>query len=253
LKIGCLLSVREKATRLPGKVLLDIAGKPVTAWLLSRLSMANEIDQVILSTSTHEDDAVLETLAITESFASYRGSEDDKLKRYYDTALAYELDAVVIVDGDDPFCFPEVVDRVALELRSNMFDCVYVSGLPLGAASTGLTVAALRKVLEIKDEEDTEVWGGYFINSGKFDSKEIKIEEKIYQHPEIRLTLDYQEDYEFITKVIEKLRYRKDFSSEELMRLLVVDNPELVAINADAQKRYEAHIQNAAPVKFKEV
>jgi spore coat polysaccharide biosynthesis protein SpsF (cytidylyltransferase family) len=251
LKIGCLLSVREKATRLPQKVLLNVAGKPLTARLLERLAMASDVDQVILSTSTNPDDEVLARLAEREGFAVFRGSEDDKLDRYFHTAKHYGLDAVIIVDGDDPFCFPEGMDMVAGVLRHNDAECVYLSGLPVGAASTGLTTDALRRVLKMKDERDTEVWGGYFIGSGCFRSEEIRIDDPLLRHPEIRLTLDYQEDYDFITKVVQALGNRMDFSSHELMDLLVNRQPELVAINAAAQERYENHLQKCAPVKFK--
>ncbi len=252
MKIGCLLSVREKATRLPKKVLLDVAGKPLTARLLERLAMAKGVDQVILSTSVHADDAVLADLAAAEGFAAFRGSEDDKLDRYYQTALHYGLDAVVIVDGDDPFCFPEGIDLVAAALREGDADCVYLSGLPLGAASTGLTTDALRRVLALKDESDTEVWGGYFIGSGRFKSREIRVDEPLLNHPEIRLTLDYQEDYELVTRVVEAFGQRTDFTSRELMELLVNRQPQLATLNLEAQKRYESHLQKCAPVKFKD-
>ena len=252
MKIGCLLSVREKATRLPKKVLLDVAGKPLTARLLERLSMAKCVDQVILSTSVHPDDQILADLAQKECFASFRGSEEDKLDRYYQTALHYGLDAVVIVDGDDPFCFPEAIDLVAGALREGGADCVYLSGLPLGAASTGLTTDALRRVLELKDECDTEVWGGYFIGSGRFKSREIRVSDPLLNHPEIRLTLDYEEDYELVTRIVEAFGNRTDFTSRELMELLVNLQPELAGINKEAQKRYESHLQKCAPVKFKD-
>lgn len=251
MKIGCLLSVREKATRLPKKVLLDVAGKPLTARLLERLAMAKNVDKVILSTSTHADDKILADLAEKEGFAFFRGNEEDKLDRYYHTAMQYGLDAVVIVDGDDPFCFPETIDMVAAALREGGSDCVYLSGLPLGAAATGLTTDALRRVLELKDERDTEVWGGYFIGSGLFKSREIRIDDPLLNHPEIRLTLDYQEDYDLVTAAVRALGNRTDFTSYELMDLLVNRQPELVKINAEAQKRYESHLQKCAPVKFK--
>lgn len=252
MKIGCLLSVREKATRLPKKVLLDMGGKPLTARLLERLAMAKGVDQVILSTSAHPDDKVLVDIASKEGFAAFCGSEEDKLDRYYQTALYYGLDAVVIVDGDDPFCFPEGIDLVVAALRDDDADCVYLSGLPLGAASTGLTTDALRRVLKIKDERDTEVWGGYFIGSGRFKSREIRVDDPLLNHPEIRLTLDYQEDYELVTRVVEAFGDRTNFSSRELMDLLVNQQPELANINTAAQKRYVSHLQKCAPVKFKD-
>ncbi len=253
MKIGCLLSVREKATRLPGKVLLDVAGKPLTARLLERLAMAQNIDSVILSTSTNPNDEVLVRLAEQEKFEYYQGSEDDKLDRYFHTAKHYGLDAVIIVDGDDPFCFPEGIDMVASALREKNKDCVYITGLPLGAASTGLTTDALNRVLKMKAECDTEVWGGYFIGSGRFSSHEIRIDDPLLSHPEIRLTLDYQEDYDLIKMVVKAFDNRMNFSSRELMDLLVNRNPELADINAAAQARYESHIQKCASVKFKEM
>lgn len=251
MKIGCLLSVREKATRLPGKVLLDVAGKPLTARLLERLTMARDIDQVILSTSIHPDDEVLTLLAKTNGFAAFRGSEEDKLDRYFQTASHYKLDAVIIVDGDDPLCFPEAIDMIAAVLRQGSTDCVYITGLPLGAAATGLTKAALTSVLKIKDERDTEVWGGYFIGSGRFRSHEIVIDDPLLRHPEIRLTLDYQEDYDLLTQIVAAFGNKTNFSSRDLMDLLVNRKPELAKINAAAQERYQMHLQKCAPVKFK--
>ena len=251
MKIGCLLSVREKATRLPKKVLLDLVGEPVTAKLLKRLQQAEGIDKVILSTSTHQDDEVLVKLAEAMGVDAFQGSEDDKLQRYYDTAMAFSLDGVVIVDGDDPLCFPEAISTVARELRSSEVDCVYMTGLPLGAAATALSTKALKKVLEIKAESDTEVWGGYFIGSGFFNTKEITLPDPLLNHPELRLTLDYQEDFDLIKSVYQEFNGRDDFTSYEVMDLLINKKPDLANINASAQEKYEQHINSAAPVRFK--
>jgi spore coat polysaccharide biosynthesis protein SpsF (cytidylyltransferase family) len=90
--------------------------------------MAKSIDKVILATSTHPDDQILADLAEKEGFLLFRGSEDDKLDRYHQAAIEYGLDAVIVVDGDDPLCFPEGVDIVAAALREGGADCVYLSG-----------------------------------------------------------------------------------------------------------------------------
>ena len=197
MNIGCLLSAREKSKRLPKKVILDLDGDPLILRLLKRLSLAQNIDKVILSTSVNEDDKVLVEIAKNNGYEYFCGSEDDKLDRYFQTAKKFDLDGVVIVDGDDLFCFPEYIDIVAKYLRSNQYDCIYIDGLPVGAASTGLTKTALKKVLEIKDEQDTEVWGGYFINSGRFNSKKIIVSDQLFNKPDLRLTIDYEEDFLF--------------------------------------------------------
>lgn len=253
MKIGCLLSVREKATRLPKKVLLDVAGRSITECLLKRLTMAKEVDSIILSTSTHPDDRILTDIAKESGFEYFRGNLEDKLDRYYHTAIEYDLDGVIIVDGDDLLCFPECIDLLARFLREDEYDCLYFDGLPLGAASTALTTAALKKVLSLKCEKDTEVWGGYFIGSGFFRTKKIQTENELWRHPEMRLTMDYQEDYEFLLAVISEMSNRLDFTSNELMDMLVNKKPHLCDINRHAQMRYMNHIRKAAPVKFKEL
>ena len=74
----------------------------------------------------------------------------------------------------------------------------------------------------------------------------------LLNHPEIRLTLDYQEDYDFIRRTIEALGNRVDFTSNELMELLINIQPELQLINFKAQKKYEVHLKEATPVRFKD-
>jgi spore coat polysaccharide biosynthesis protein SpsF len=250
MKIGCLLSVREKATRLPKKALLDILGMPLTTCLLKRLCLAQKTDAIILTTSTNPADDILETLANQSGFANFRGSELDKLDRYYRTAIQFGLDAVIIVDGDDLLCFPEGIDHIAQLLKQNLYDCISLTGLPLGAASTGLTTEALAKVLDVKAEEDTEVWGGYFMGSGFFKTHTTTLENAILQHPNIRLTLDYPEDYTLLTAIFNAMG-RIDFTSHELMDLLVHQQPHLTSINQSAQQKYLTHLSKAAKVSFR--
>ena len=254
MRIGCLLSVRDKATRLPNKVFLDLAGMPLIIWLLNRLKKkCNEIVDVVVSTSTHPNDKKLVDLAHSAGFKSFCGSEQDKLSRYLNTAEYYNFDVVIIVDGDDPFCFPEGVDAISLEMKGDStIDCAYISGLPVGAGCVGLSIGALRKIMSIKDEIDTEVWGGYFIGSGYFNVKQIRLDNPFLSDESIRLTVDYLDDYKFTQEVIKGLNNSFEFSSAELMELLINKNPELRSINSDAQALYEAHLGLAAPVKFKD-
>lgn len=248
MKIGCLLSIREKATRLPKKALLEILGIPATTCLLKRLCLAQDVDQIVLSTSTHPDDTILVTLALQNGFNVFRGSELDKLDRYYQTAVHFGFDAVIIVDGDDILCFPEGIDAIANVLRQNKYDCISLANLPVGAAATGLTTQALKKVLEIKDEEDTEVWGGYFIGSGFFKTHVMTLS-PIFQHPNIRLTLDYPEDYTLLSAIFNEMR-DINFTSRALMNLLVSQQPSLTLINANAHEKYLEHLARSTKVKF---
>lgn len=252
MKIGCLLSVREKAKRLPNKVMLDINGKPLTYQLINRLRLAKSVDTIILSTSVHKDDQVLVQVAKEAKIPWFCGHEEDKLDRYYHTALKFGLDAMVIVDGDDLFCFPEGIDWVCAELKTNKYGFVNLRGLPLGAASTGITVTALKKVLDIKDSINTEVWGGYFLNSNCCEIKTINIDDPLLNHENVRLTMDYEEDYLFTKEISKYFSSEFNFSSYELMDLLINKHPELVKINQVAQQKYMVHLEKSTEVKFKE-
>jgi spore coat polysaccharide biosynthesis protein SpsF (cytidylyltransferase family) len=253
MKIACLLSARCKATRLPGKSTIDILGKPLTLQLLNRLSKAHGICDVILSTSTHPDDEEIIKIAKDNGYKFFAGSEDDKLDRYYHTAKKFGLDGIIVVDGDDLFCFIESIEAISLELKEDNFDCITTKNLPLGASGTGLTTKALEKVLKIKDGTNTEVWGGYFFDNQHFNSKLISLNDPLLEHNNVRLTLDYDEDYRFSISALKELKSGIDFSSHELMDLLINKKPELQLINTKAQVMYEAHLEKSTEVKFKDV
>lgn len=251
MKTGLLISIRNKSKRFPGKVLKEFHGQTVTEHLIDRMKTAKLVDAVIIATSPDPRDAVFDGMARKKGIGVFKGSKEDKLKRYLDCASAFGLDAVIIVDGDDVLCFPEFAEKTAARLREGGCEVVFTKDLPLGAASSGLTKEALEKVMEMKDEQDTEVWGGYF-TTGAFKVCYIEPAEEIFRHPEIRMTLDYEEDYEFFKAVFDELYPETPaFTSRGLMELLTRGKPGLNRLTVEAQKKYEANIVKATPVKFK--
>lgn len=251
MKIGCLLSIRNKATRLPGKVLHEISGRPIFLQLLERLSRSNEIDELIVSTSKNDNDSILADIAENNGYLVYRGSEEDKLKRYYDTMKFHGLDCAIIVDGDDPFCFIEGIDALCREFRETNVDALFLSEVPLGAGSNGFRMGALEKVLKHKIPEDTEVWGGYFLSNPLLTCKHLRLDMLQLREfsEDIRLTVDYSEDMLLVEKIYEHFG-NNDFSSSDLMYFLNVERPELKKLNISAQAKYERHISEASPVVF---
>lgn len=249
-KRAIFLSIREKATRLPKKVLLSLKGKTITEHLIDRLRLAKLSDEVIMTTSTHPDDGVLAELAAKAEISCFRGSEDDKLDRYLEAAKTYGVDFMVIVDGDDPFCDPIYIDRVIVKHLETGADFVYCEGLPLGAASSGFTRQALEKVCQIKTQNDTEVWGGYFLKTGLFRVAKVQAREPSLRRPEVRMTLDYEEDFHFFKEVFEALYVPgKVFSLEEVMKLLE-RRPEIIQINQGVQKLYEENLARHTQISF---
>lgn len=251
-KIGLVLSIREKSSRFPGKVLKEIKNKTTTEHLLLRMKETNNFDHIIIGTSDDPRDKVFKEIAKKCDVDFFFGDQDDKLLRYKQICDEFNLYGVVIVDGDDILCFPEVMDDNATLLKNNNYDVIFWKNLPLGASSSALTNNALSKVLEIKSESDTEVWGGYFTKSNMFDVHYASSKNDLYNHPEIRMTMDYQEDYDFLCEVFDRIYVKNiPFSSQDLMDLLVNKEPSLNDITILAQKKYEDNIAKATSVKFK--
>jgi spore coat polysaccharide biosynthesis protein SpsF len=252
MKSAIFITVRMKSSRLPGKALLEIKGKPAIGHLIDYLKQAKAPDLIVLCTSTHPDDAVLAGVARDSGIECFRGSEDDKLDRYLNAAKKYGVDFIIVTHGDSVIYDPQIIDAVNRLYRLTDADYITCTGLPLGTSPQGIKFEALERVCQIKDETDTEVWEGYFTNAGLFKVEYLEVEEEL-RHPEIRMTLDYAEDYEFFKEIFSRLYSPgKVFSLRDVISLLG-DNPQLMDINRNAQAAYLEYLKKSAPVKFKDL
>ena len=251
MKSAIFIGVRMKSTRLPQKALLDIKGKPVIAHLIDRLKLAKEPQLIVLCTSVNPEDTPLVDIALKNDIEYFRGSEDDKLDRYLKAAYKYGVDFIIITEGDNVFFDPVIIDRIIRRYRESGADYISCKGLPLGTTPHGVKVEALKRVVEMKSESDTEIWGGYFTDTGVFNVEYLEIEPEL-QHPEMRLTMDYPQDYELFKIIYDRL-YSKDhiFSLRDIVSLLV-NNPEIMSINSKEREAYLEHLKKSASMKLKE-
>ncbi len=251
MKTAIFISVRNKSTRLPGKALLQIKGRTMIEHLIDRLKLAKLPNLIVLCTSTNSQDDSLAEIAEKNSIEYFRGSEDDVLYRYLKAGDKFNVDFAVIALGDATFVDPEYIDKTIEFFKETDADFIKIPELPIGTFTYGLKIEAVRKVCEMKDATDTEVWGGYFAHQG-FDVRDLKVEEKELRHPEIRLVVDYPDDFELIKEIYKRL-YQEDkiISLKEVTELLEA-HPELLEINRKAQEMYEENIKKAPAAKFKE-
>jgi len=252
MKTAVFIPVRTQSTRLPKKALLKIKGKPVIEHLIERVKLAKLPDMIVLCTTTNPSDMVLIHIAQRNGIEYFRGSEKDIVDRHLNAALKYDVDFIVNVDGDDIFCDPEYVDKIVKLFMKTHADFIKFEGLPLGASPIGIKVDALKKVHQIKDTKVTETgWGTYFIETGLFKVEYPDVKDHGLRHPEIRMTLDYPEDYKFFKAVFNELyRPGKVFTLKEILALLR-RKPHIVEINKHLQKKYAEHIQKHSEVKLK--
>jgi spore coat polysaccharide biosynthesis protein SpsF len=242
MKTGLLLSVREKATRLPGKVLKPLGDGNVTEFLLRRLQSVGNAQAVILATSVDPRDSVLADLAERMGAIAFRGSEDDKLLRYRDAARAHDLDFAVIVDGDDPFVSTTHIERLIDAQQTDPVDFIVCDGLPLGATGFGVSREGLERICDMKQENNTEIWGHLFTENPEFRSASLDETDPLLNRPDVRMTLDYPEDYDFFSAVIDGLTAAGCTTEFEQIMSFLDTHPEVVAINAEVAKKYEAHL-----------
>lgn len=235
------LSVRDKASRLPGKTKLAFHGDYLIGHLMQRLQQSQRVGHFVLTTSTHTDDAWLCNCAAEHGWESFCGSEDDKLLRYYDAAQKYGVEFIVVVDGDDILCAYECVDEILGRYAKNPYDYIVFEGLPVGVTGFGVKISALQTILSYKKESDTEIWGSYLTENPNFKSCIISAP-ATWSRPDWRMTLDYPEDLDFFTAVFAALYHPTTlFSLNDLIQFLDA-HPEIVAINQKMGQQYQQNL-----------
>ena len=111
-----IIQARMASSRLPGKVLLEIGGRPMLQWVVERVRQAEQVDQVVVATTVEASDDPVADFCEAAAVACFRGSHHDVLDRFYRAALAYEADLVVRVTADCPLLDPGLLDRTLLSL-----------------------------------------------------------------------------------------------------------------------------------------
>ena len=124
MKIGAIIQARMGSTRLPEKVMKNLQGKTVLEHVIERVTQSKLIDEIIIATTTHERDAVIESEALRCGVKAFRGSEDDVLSRYYYAAKENNLDVVVRITSDCPLIDPIVLDEIINFYLKNNYDIV---------------------------------------------------------------------------------------------------------------------------------
>jgi len=249
MKTAITITVRMKSTRLPMKALKEFSGKTLIEHLIERLKRAKLPNEIILCTSTNPQDDVLIEVAKKNNIKYFRGDEDDVLKRLWEAARKYNIDFIVATTGDNPLTDPEYIDKTVKKFQETNADYITSLDLPWGTFSYGVKVKALKRVLELKKESDTEVWGQYFAKSNLFETKKVKVD-KILKEAKIRLTIDTPEDFEFVTKIYKKLYHKNpSFNLYDVIKLLNKQR-ELKKINKKIVQKISSPINTNSLIDF---
>lgn len=237
MKTAILITARLKSTRLPKKVLKPLQGRSMLTHMLDRLKLAKRPEEIIIITSPFEQDDPLIELAAQEGVKSFRGDPDDVLLRMKTAAEHYGVETLISCTADNPFVDPVYIDRLTDFHLQQQHDFTNTEGLPWGVFSYAIDYSALVKACEIKAEKDTEVWGGYFTQTGLFNWGTMKITDPAVCWPELRLTVDTPEDFELIEKIFAELyQPGQVFSLQEIVALCR-RREDLVQINSSVPQK----------------
>lgn len=234
------ITVRSDSSRLPGKAYKDMIGKPVIEMIMRRAKLVKNADRVVVCTTERAIDDEIVEIAQKVGVSYFRGSLEDKLDRWYGAVKKFNVETFATFDGDDLLCAPELIDLGFEQIEEEGLDFLKApDGLAVGAFTYCIKSSALEKVCSIKNTEDTEMMWTYFEDTGLFKVGELKVEDKIYLNPDARLTLDYQEDFDFFETVFKHFNnIDNNISLTKVMEYLN-DHPEVVAINADRAKEWK--------------
>ena len=200
--INGFITVRTSSTRLPNKCLLPFGEISVIEHIIKRAQFYNI--NPILCTSTDKSDDILVEIAKKNKINYFRGSLQNKLKRWLDCAKYFDLEYFHTVDADDPFFDGDLMNESLNILKNKKLDIVTPTiSSSTGGASVGysLTTNIIQKALfNVDENSDTEMmW--YYIEKVPNLKKEILKEKPNYIKQDLRLTLDYQEDYWLLTSL----------------------------------------------------
>lgn len=230
-----------KSSRLPGKVLLPVCGKPLLELMIERLRQVPELDGIVIATTADPSCQPIEDLAKRLGVGCFRGSEDDVLDRVLRSAQSAQADLIVELTGDCPLIDPDLVSEVIREFRSRDVDyCANVLQRthPRGMDVQVFPTKVLARVAELTNEPS--------------DREHVSI--YIYTHPErfrlhnvtsslspedadLRLTVDTPDDFKLVSEIFQRLYPANPrFGLSDILRLMR-EHPELRAINSHIRQK----------------
>ena len=235
MKIVATIEARMTSTRLPGKVLLEAAGKPMLEHLVNRLRAVPSINEIVLATTTNPDDDVLAAFANRVGIDCFRGSEDDVMGRVIGAAQSVGADVVVEITGDCPIIDPQIIEQTIRIYRSNSADYVsnaHIRSYPDGMDTQVFRLETLRQSASLTDEPlDHEHVTLHIRNHPELFSALHLVSPPETHWPELGLTLDTPEDYELLKRIIEHFEPTDPlFSCRDAVNLLKAQ-PHWAAIN----------------------
>jgi spore coat polysaccharide biosynthesis protein SpsF len=247
-KVVAIVQARYASRRLPGKVLADIAGKPMLLRVVERAARSREIDEVGVATTVRADDDAVADLCRKSGVECYRGSPQDVLDRYWQAAQAWEADWVVRLTADCPLMDASLIDELVgafhaadppLDFAANRLpgDRTVPIGLDIEMCTRAALGRAWREAAEPHQRE--HVMPYFYENPGRFRILHLR-----HSPPwgDLRWTVDTAEDLAFVRAVYARFAGAEAFGWREVLDL-VRKEPDLARINAGVPHKTQRDVE----------
>jgi spore coat polysaccharide biosynthesis protein SpsF len=244
LRIAATIEARMTSSRLPGKVLLQAAGKPMLEHLVNRMRAVPSLRGIVLATTTNRTDDVLEEFSVKMGISCYRGSENDVMSRVIGAAESEGADIVVEITGDCPIIDPKIVEQTISMFKSNQVDYVsngHIRSFPDGMDTQVFRLDALKRSAAMtNDRLDREHVTLHIRNHPELFTHVYLVAPPELHWPELGLTLDEPKDYELIKKIIEYFEPNQPlFTCLDVIQLLK-QRPDWTSINQSVIRKGDA-------------
>jgi spore coat polysaccharide biosynthesis protein SpsF len=240
--IGLILQARINSSRLYGKVFFPLGGMTSLEFQIRRLKRINFLDKIILAVPKNEYSSIFRKIAKQEKCFFFEGSEKNVLKRYFQAATKNHLNTIVRVQADCPLLDPSMASRMLKFYIKNINKYDYVSNILKPSYPIGMHFEIFSyKILKIAyensvDEIEQEHVTPYIYRRPKyFRLKNIFYKNNKYRN--LRLTLDYFNDYSLIRNIVNKLFYKKNLFNLEDIINFYKKNKNLFLINSKYKKK----------------
>ncbi len=240
-KITAIVQARIGSTRLPGKILKELSGKSVLWHVVNRLSHSKLCNKIVIATTTEPEDDVVENYCVENNFPYYRGSSENVLSRYYETAKVFGAEIIIRITSDCPLIDPEIIDKMLeqflsekskIDYMSNVFPRMFPRGLDTEIFTCDALEISFNNAVNQNDLEHVTPY--IYQHPEKFKIKNFANDKDLSFH---RWTIDTTEDYELIKSIYNKLyESGKIFLLNDILKLFD-EHPELIKINQNVKQK----------------
>lgn len=221
-QVLAILQARMSSSRLPGKVMKQVNGKPIIYWQIRRISKAMRIDNLVVVTSKDQSDNVLASYLEHEGIAVHRGSLDNVFSRFFEVVEKYRPQSIVRLTGDCPILMPKTIDQIIEEGMRTKSD--YLSNTLIPTFPDGLDVEyvstksiSILGAMKLSDYEKEHVTVGIYSRADKFKVENF---EHFQDLSSLRWTLDTIEDLKFFQFLFSRFSgAEEDFDLDDVLKL----------------------------------